>query len=95
METGFAGNMGFVFMSLGDAYRQLGDITQMAANYERAGHLSPSPELQRFLKQLEQMSTGIPGLGTPDTVRRAPPPDTAKGATKGSIKKPGGGARGL
>jgi hypothetical protein len=61
-DDNIAGNLSFVFMTLGDAYRQTGDVRSMVANYERAGHLSPNPELQAFLRQLRAESA-LPGLG--------------------------------
>jgi hypothetical protein len=88
-DDNIAGNLGFVFMSLGDAYRQLGDAPQMLANYRKASHLSPNPELQRFLKQLEQMGSSIPGLpaGAADSSQRPSGRDSAKAGG-------GGGGRG-
>ncbi len=52
-DDNIAGNLAFVFMTLGDAYRQQGNLPQMMANYRKAAHLSPNPELQRFIRQLQ------------------------------------------
>ena len=91
-DDNIAGNLGFVFMALGDAYRQLGDVPQMLANYRKAGHLSPSPELQRFLKQLEQMGSALPGLegGAADSSKRPAARDSAKAG--GASGRGGGGS---
>jgi hypothetical protein len=94
-DDNIAGNLGFVFMSLGDAYRQLGDMNQMVANYKRAGHLSPNPELQRFLKQLESAGATLPGMtgGAGDSAKAATRPESAAGARprsppRGAAKRP-------
>ncbi len=52
-DDNIAGNLAFVFMTLGDAYRQQGNLPQMMANYRKAAHLSPNPELLRFIRQLQ------------------------------------------
>jgi len=92
-DDNIAGNLAFVFMSLGDAYRQMGDVPQMIQNYQRASHLSPNPELQRFLASLQQLPT-IPGLGestaAQDTAQLANPPSTrpaTQPATRGATKR--------
>ncbi len=64
-DDNIAGNLAFIYMTLGDAYRQLGNMTEMQRAYSRAQHLSPNPELQAFLTQLQAMSESIPGMGTP------------------------------
>ncbi len=83
-DDNIAGNLAFIFMSLGDAYRQTGNVTEMARAYERAQHLSPNPELQRFLQTLRAMNS-IPGLGAPESAApagaaggAAPPGDTGR-----------------
>ena len=68
-DDNIAGNLAFIFMSLGDAYRRTGDVTRMVANYQRAGTLSPNPDLQNFLRSLQEQSVPIPGLGS-DTAGR-------------------------
>ncbi len=78
-DDNIAGNLAFVYMSLGDAYRRNGDVAQMVANYKKAGHLSPNPELQNFLHSLEALSNGaatLEGLGLRDSAAAAR--DTAK-----------------
>jgi hypothetical protein len=52
-DDNIAGNLAFGYMTLGDAYRQQGNLQQMLANYRKAAHLSPNPELQRFIRQLQ------------------------------------------
>jgi hypothetical protein len=71
-DDNIAGNLSFVYMTLGDAYRQTGDMPAMVANYEKASHLSPNPDLQRFLASLRAQPL-IPG-------ESAAPRDTAKAA---------------
>jgi hypothetical protein len=60
-DDNIAGNLSFVFMTLGEAYRQLGDAQLMLQAYERAEHLSPSPQLRSYLSQLRALSAA-PGL---------------------------------
>jgi len=69
-DDNIAGNLAFVYMALADAYRQTGRVEDMIAAYERAGHLSPSPEIQRFLQSLRGLGSSIPGLDSGGT---APP----------------------
>jgi hypothetical protein len=70
-DDNIAGNLAFIFMSLGDAYRQQGDIARMVENYTKANHLSHDPRLQEFLQQLQAAGPALPGLETP-------PADSAK-----------------
>ncbi|MFI5279420.1 MAG: DUF2723 domain-containing protein [Gemmatimonadales bacterium] len=82
-DDNIAGNLGFVFFTLGDAYRQAGDMPNMLANYRKYLHLSPDPRLSQFIRQIEAAS--VPGL-SPDTSKAAPR-DSAKAGGRG------GGAR--
>jgi hypothetical protein len=89
-DDNIAGNLGFVFFTLGDAYRQAGDMPQMLANYRKYLHLSPDPRLAQFIRQIEAAS--IPGLEGGDTSKAAPR-DPAKagdrgGGARGSAKRP-------
>ncbi len=78
-DENIAGNLAFVYYSLGDAFRRTGDIPQMIANYRKYAHLSPNPEVAQFIHQMEAVGNGgIPGLGTDSTAAR----DTAKAATR-------------
>jgi hypothetical protein len=65
-DDNIAGNLAFSFMTLGEAYRQLGQPEQMLGNFRRAEHLSPNPELRSYLRQLEALG-GAPGLFGPET----------------------------
>jgi len=68
-DDNIAGNLAFVFMTLGDAYRQQGNLEQMMANYQKAAHLSPNPELLRIVRQL-QGATLAPELPGGDSAAR-------------------------
>ena len=70
-DDNIAGNLAFNFMTLGEAYRQLGDAAQMIANFRRAEHLSPNPELQRYLHTLEAAAI-TPAILGPDTAPARP-----------------------
>ncbi len=69
-DDNIAGNLAFNFMTLGEAYRQLGDATQMIANFRKAEHLSPNPELQRYLRSLEAATINPAILGRDSTGAR-------------------------
>ncbi|MFI5206693.1 MAG: DUF2723 domain-containing protein [Gemmatimonadales bacterium] len=84
-DDNIAGNLGFVFFTLGDSYRQAGDMQPMLANYRKYLHLSPDPRLAQFIRQIEAAS--IPGVQGPGT-SKAPPRDSAKAGGRG-----GGGAQ--
>jgi len=81
-DDNIAGNLAFIFMSLGDAYRQTGDMARMVENYKKASHLSHDPRLQEFLNQLQAAGQTLPGLGADSAAR----PDTAK-ARPGTTKR--------
>jgi hypothetical protein len=86
-DDNIAGNLGFVFFTLGDAYRQQGDMPNMLTYYRKYLHLSPDPRLAQFIHQFES-AAALPGLER-DTSKAAAR-DTAKAGGRGS----GGGARG-
>jgi len=76
-----AGNLSFPYLGLGEAYRQRGHVDSMLMNYRRAQHLSPTPELEAWLKQFDVMQKPpivLPGSdtagarGARDTARRTP-----------------------
>jgi hypothetical protein len=77
-DDNIASNLGIVFMTLGDAYRQQGDIPRMVENYEKANHLSHDPRLQEFLQQLQAAGPTLPGLET-TPADSAPQPPAARG----------------
>jgi hypothetical protein len=54
-DDNIAGNLAFAFLTLGEAYRQQENAPEMIRNYARAARLSPNPELQRYLRQLEAL----------------------------------------
>ena len=91
-DDNISSNLGIVFMSLGEAYRQLGDVHQMLDNYRRAVHLSPNPDWIRMVRQLEQMTAAE---SAPNIFGPAAPRDSAKaggrgggaGASRGSAKR--------
>jgi hypothetical protein len=89
-DDNIAGNLGFVFFTLGDAYRQAGDMPQMLANYRKYLHLSPDPRLAQFIRQFE--TAALPGLEGRDTSKAAPR-DSARsggrgGGATGGAKRP-------
>ncbi|HWO88743.1 MAG TPA: DUF2723 domain-containing protein [Gemmatimonadales bacterium] len=65
-DDNIAGNLAFVYMTLGEAYRQMRDVENMTRNYQRAAHLSRSPELRSYLQQL-QAAAAFPSLFGPET----------------------------
>jgi hypothetical protein len=70
-DDNIAGNLSFVFLTLGDGYRQSGDMRSMLTNYERAYHLAPSPQLRDFLAQVRG-AAALPGLMGGDTAKAQP-----------------------
>jgi hypothetical protein len=70
-DDNIAGNLAFVFMTLGEAYRQQGNQELMVRSYERAEHLSPNPELRQYLAQLRAVSAAPGILGGADSAARA------------------------
>jgi len=84
-DDGIAGNLSFVFVTLGDAYRQRGDIPGMIRNIQRAAHLAPSPAMTEYLRQLQSLSA-MPQLLGGDTAK-AQPAETA------AQRRGGGGGR--
>ena len=83
-----AANISFGFLSLGEAYRQLGQVDSMVLNYRRAAVLSPTPDLLAWLRQFDEARRTPDILGADsaraDSARR----DSARGGTAGR-----GGAR--
>ena len=60
-----AANISFGFLSLGEAYRQLGRVDSMVANYRRAAVLSPTADLLGWLRQFDSVRTPeVPGPGS-------------------------------
>ena len=72
-EDNIAGNLAFVYMTLGDAYRQMGDMEQMVANYRKAAHLSRDPNLLAFIQSLQsQPLVPQPDSAGADSARAGP-----------------------
>ena len=60
-------------MTLGDAYRQMGDMEQMVANYRKAAHLSRDPNLLAFIQSLQsQPLVPQPDSAGADSARAGP-----------------------
>jgi hypothetical protein len=76
-DENIAGNLSFVYLTLGDVYAQIGDVAGAVRNYEAADHLAPNPELRRFLDQLRS-ETALPGLGGDSAGAGAGTPDSTK-----------------
>ncbi len=64
-DENIAGNLAYVYLALGEAYRQQENFADMILAYERAQRLSPNPDIQRFLQSLA--GANIPGLMDPDS----------------------------
>ena len=69
-DDNIAGNLAFVFMTLGDSYRQMGDMNAMVENYRKAAHLSRDPQLAAFIQSLQAQPLIPPAeSGRADTAR--------------------------
>jgi tetratricopeptide (TPR) repeat protein len=90
-DDNIAGNLAFIFMSLGDAYRQQGDIPRMIENYKKANHLSHDPRLQEFLQQLQaagqQPLPGLESAGAGADSARQPPAASRGGGRRDTSKR--------
>ncbi|MDP3774672.1 MAG: DUF2723 domain-containing protein [Gemmatimonadales bacterium] len=87
-DDNIAGNLAFNYMTLGEAYRQLGNAELVVANFRKANHLSPNPELERYVRTFEA-ATVNPAILGPDTVQ-ARPESGAAGARPAARDSSGG-----
>jgi hypothetical protein len=76
-DDNIAGNLSINFLALGLIYQQRGDLQQAAANYVRANHLSPNPQVAAIIATIRAAST-LPLGGAPDSATTQQGQDSAR-----------------
>jgi hypothetical protein len=56
-DDNIAGNLSINFLALGLIYQQRGELEQAMANYERANHLSPNPQVAAIIATIRAASS--------------------------------------